>query len=56
MRVYVQAPTTVSNACHVTHRRLAKDLFAPVPGGLGGVSSCWGRALVWQLPLMKVVK
>ena len=33
MRVYVQAPTTVFNECYVTHRHLAKDLCAPVPGG-----------------------
>ena len=52
MRVYVEAPTTVFNECHVTHRRFAKDLCARVPCGLGGVSSCWIRAFVWQLPLM----
>ena len=35
MRVYVQATTTVFNECYMTHRRLAKDLYASVPGGLG---------------------
>ena len=46
MRVYVQAPTTVFNDCYMTHQRFAKDLRASVPGGLGGASSIWSRALV----------
>ena len=52
MQVYVQATTTNFNEFCVTRRRLAKDLCAPMPGGLGGVSSCWSRVFVWQLPLM----
>ena len=31
----VQAPTKVFNECDMTHQRLAKDLCAPAPGGLG---------------------
>ena len=38
--------TTVFNECYMSHRRLTKDLCASVPGGLGGVSSIWSRALV----------
>ena len=46
--------TTVFNECYATHRRLAKDLCAPVLGGMGGVSSCSSCVCVWQLPPMKV--
>ena len=42
MRVCFQALTTISNEC------------ALVPCGLGGVTSCLGRAFVWQL--IEVVK